>query len=114
MESYIYWSYLARPESEGCTFGSEVEERSELSALMVTPQHVDRILKFNFDGEDKSQHFNREASSVDVVSQEDVLRRIKRSSGIVIDHFDEIIELTMDIAHDSDRILDLYNIGFLF
>ena len=60
-------------DSGGCTLCSEVEEGGELPALVVAPQHVDRVLKPDFEGEDECQHLDGEAATVDVVSQEEVL-----------------------------------------
>jgi hypothetical protein len=52
-----------------------------------------------------------EAAAVDVVAEEEILGGFQRSSGVVVDQFDEIVELPMDISDDSDWILDLDEVG---
>ena len=114
MVSYTYWSYFAKPKLfEAPTFSSEIEEGSKLSAFVVAPQQVNRIFKLDLDCQDQPQHLDREAPPVHIISEENVLSGLERASGVIVDHFDEVVELTMDVAHDCDGVLDLDDVGFL-
>lgn len=102
------------PASAGLTLGAEVEEGGELSAFVVPPQQEDCVLEFEFDCQDESQHFDREAASVDVVSEEDVLGGVEGPAGVVVDDLDEIVELSVDVSDDGDGVLDADDVGLLF
>ena len=78
---------------------------------MIASQHENSIFEFNLDSKDESQNLNWEATSVYIISQEDVLSGIQRSSSVIINNFDEIVKLSMDIPDDGDGILDFNNIG---
>ena len=66
--------------------------------------------KVTREDKDEPKHFDGEAAPVDVVPEEDVLRALEGPSRVVIYYFDEVVELSMDVPHDCDRILDLDNI----
>ena len=78
---------------------------------MIASQHENSIFEFNLDSKDESQNLNWEATSVYIISQEDVLSGIQRSSSVIINNFDEVVKLSMDIPDDGDGILDFNNIG---
>ena len=82
-----------------------------MPALVVASEHEDCILQLDLDGEDETQHLDREGSSVDIVPQEDVLGGLERTSGIVVNNLDEVIELPVDITYNRNRILDLDHVG---
>ena len=78
---------------------------------MIASQHENSIFEFNLDSKDESQNLNWEATSINIISQEDVLSGIQRSSSVIINNFDEVVKLSMDIPDDGDGILDFNNIG---
>ena len=78
---------------------------------MIASQHENSILEFNLDSKNESQNLNWEATSINIISQEDVLSGIQRSSSVIINNFDEVVKLSMDIPDDGDGILDFNNIG---
>ncbi len=75
---------------------------------MISSQKGDRGRVCDFQGQNKSQDFDWERSSINVVSEEQVLSRFDGASGIWIDDFYKVIKLTMDIADDGDWVLDFY------
>ena len=78
---------------------------------MIASQHDNSIFEFDFDCKNESQNLNGEATSIDIISQEDVLSSIKRSSSIIINNLDKVVKLSMDISDDSDRILNFDNVS---
>lgn len=82
-----------------------------MPALVVPSEHEDGVLELDLDGKDEAQHLDREGSSIDIVPQEDVLSGLKRTSGIVVHDFDEVIELSVDIPYNRYGILNLDHVG---
>ena len=78
---------------------------------MIASQHENSIFEFNLDSKNESQNLYWEATSINIISQEDVLSGIQRSSSVIINNFDEVVKLSMDIPDDGDGILDFNNIG---
>ena len=95
------------------TLGPEVEEGSELTALVIASQHVDCIFKFDLDGQDESEDFDGEAAPVDIVSQEDVLGCFEGTPSVVVNNLDEVVELPVDVSHDGYGILNFHDVGLL-
>lgn len=95
------------------TLGPEVEEGGQLPALVVAAQHVDRVLELYLDCQDESQHLDGEAPAVHVVPQEEVLGGLEGPASVVVDDLDEVVELAVNVAHDSHWVLDLDHVGLL-
>lgn len=75
---------------------------------MISPQKSDCGRVCDFQGQNKSQDFDGEGSSVNIVSEEQVLSRFDGATGIWINDFYEVIKLAMDIADDGDWVLNFY------
>lgn len=80
---------------------------------MVSSQQIDSVFKLDLDGKYERQYFDGEAPSINIVTQEEILGWLEWSSSVVIDDLDEIVKLSMDVADDGYRILDLDHVGFL-
>ena len=78
---------------------------------MIASQHENSIFEFDLDGENESQNLNGEATSIDIIPQEDVLSSVKRSSSIIVNNLDEVVKLSMDIPDDSDGILNFNDVS---
>lgn len=81
---------------------------------MIPPQKEDCILELDFEGKDEGEHLHRETPPINIIPQKEVLGGLERAAGIVVDDFDEVVELAVNIADDCHRILDLDHICFLF
>lgn len=76
IESNIYmvrskasWLYLVRPKSTtSTTLLSEVKVGSQLTTLVVTPQHHHLFRPHQLHGQDQEKHFDGKGSPVHVVS----------------------------------------------
>lgn len=88
------------------TLVPKVEEGGELSAFVIASEHVQRVLEPNLQCKYQCQHLNREASSVYIIPKEEILGGFQWSTCIIIDDFDEIVELSVDITYNGDWILD--------
>lgn len=73
---------------------------------MVTPQQIDRILEPNFEGQNDGQDLDWEASAIDIVSEKKILGGLQGSARILVDYFDEIVELSVDIPNYCHWILN--------
>lgn len=81
---------------------------------MIASKHINCISEFEFNRQNQTQYFDRKASSVDVVAKEDVFGALEWASGIIVDEFDKVIELTMNIPDYSYWILNFDYVGLLF
>lgn len=57
-------------------------------------------------------HFHREGPTVHVVAQEEILGRFRRPAHLK--HFCHVVELSVQISHDCNRIIQFEQIWFLF
>lgn len=109
------WSYFRRPGfSDRFTLLLEVKERSELPAFVISPQQCYGGRIGNFEGQQQAEDFNGKCSSVYIVSQEQILSGLNRSSCIWVDDLYEVIELPMNVTDNSHWILDFYQVGLGF
>jgi hypothetical protein len=81
---------------------------------VIASEHVQRIFELNLQGEDEGQHLDRKASSVHIISKEEVLGRLQWSSCIIVYDFDEIVKLSVDVSHNGYGILYLDDVGLKF
>ena len=95
------------------TLWSEVEERGQLPAFVVASQHKYCLSKLYLDGQNEAQNFDWEATSVDIISQENVFSCFERSSCIVVNDLDEVIELSVNVSDNGDGIHNFDDVGFL-
>lgn len=80
---------------------------------MVASKHINRIFELQFDGKYQSQNLNWKRTPIYIITQKEVFCGLEWASGILINEFDEIEELSVDISNDGDRVLDPDDIGFL-
>lgn len=80
---------------------------------MIASKHVDCVFELDFDCENETKDLDREGSPVDIISQEDVLGALKRSTCIVVNDLQKIVELSVDVPNNGDRVLNLHHIGLL-
>lgn len=83
---------------------SEVEELGHLTALMVPSQHVDCPRKVKFKGVKEKDNFAGKGASIYIVSKEEIFGLLRITSDI--EHFDEVIVLSVDISNDSDWVIE--------
>lgn len=81
---------------------------------MIASEHVQRIFELNLQCKDKRQHLDRKASSVHIITKEEVLGRLEWSSCIIVYDLDEIVKLSMDVSHNGYGILYLDDVGLKF
>ncbi len=53
-------------------FLSEVKIGSHLAAFVIPPEHDDRLWEINLEREEEHEHLNGEATSIDIVSKEEI------------------------------------------
>jgi hypothetical protein len=78
---------------------------------MISSQQIDGVFEFQFQSQYHSEYLNTEATPINIISKEKVFSRLQRPSGIVVDYFYKIIELSVDVSHDRDRVLQPNEIG---
>jgi hypothetical protein len=86
----------------------EVEERCELSALVISSQHEQRLRIGDLECVEVEHDFSAEAAAVDVIAEEEVLRVLRVSTDL--EQSNEVEELSVDIAADGDRVLQLQHV----
>ncbi len=79
---------------------------------MVSPEEEQGVFEFDFEWEDESEYLDWEASSVDVVSEKEIFGGLEGSSCVIVDEFDEIIELSVDVAYNGNWILYFDHVAF--
>lgn len=80
---------------------------------MIAPQQVYRIFKLDLYCQDQPQHLDRKAPSVHIIAQKDVFSWLQRAPRVIVYHFDEVVELAMNVTHNCYRVLDLDNVRLL-
>ena len=95
------------------TLFSEIEEGSQLPALMVSSEHKDGLRERYFQGEDKDHDLYGKMASVNIVTQKQISSLTGFAACFRLQEFEKIIILTMYIAHNSDRIFNCNHISFL-
>lgn len=79
---------------------------------MVPPQHDDLLGTQQLHGQNEEENLDREVAPIDVVPQEHVLCDLAVASDIRFQQFEEVVELSMNIPHDGNRVLDRNQVGF--
>lgn len=100
-------------DEEGCTLSAEIKECGELAALVVASQQIHCIFELDFNRQDQRQHFDWEAPPVHIIPQEEILRRLQRTPGVVVHDLDEVVELAVNVANDGHGVLNLDHVWFL-
>lgn len=83
-----------------------------MTALVVPPEHDDLLWTQQLHGQNEEENLDREVPPVDVVPQEHVLCGLAVASDICFQQFEKVVELSMNISHDGNRVLDRYQVGF--
>lgn len=74
--------------------------------------HVARVVEL--EAEKEYAHFERIDTSIDVVAKEQKARRWDTLRvNDLLEHMDHIIELSVDVTDDNDRLLDAKHVGFV-
>mmetsp|Transcript_19137 Transcript_19137/g.38634 ORF Transcript_19137/g.38634 Transcript_19137/m.38634 type:complete len:271 (+) Transcript_19137:1903-2715(+) len=90
-------------------FVSEVEERSHLSAFVISPQQPDAGGEVQLQSTKKDDALDRKRATIHIVTQEKILRVLRRSSHIQQLH--EIVELSVDVPNDGDWVSEFENVS---
>ena len=90
-----------------------------MSALVVPPQKIDFVRKIQFQLVEKDDNFYGELPSVHKVSEKQVStdQRLLSASGRHATHIyqlEEIVELSMDVTHDHQRVLQVEEVPVIF
>ena len=80
---------------------------------MVASKHEDRIWKGDFQGKYNCHHLDREMSTINIITEEQIGCFSWISTRFRVDNFQKIIVLSMNITNNSNRIFYLYRIGLV-
>ena len=89
----------------------EVEERRELSALVVATQHEECLGIVHLECVQIQHHLAAEAAAVDVVAQEEVLCVLRVAAHL--EQSNEVEELPVQVSAHCDGILQLQHVGLV-
>ena len=73
---------------------------------MVAPQHHHLLWTTDLHRQDQRQHLDGKTPPIDVVPQEHVLCRLAVSSHLRLQQSQKVIELSMQVTHDGDRVVN--------
>ena len=85
-----------------------------MPAFVVAPEHDHFLGPGNLHGQDQQQHFDREVAPIHVVPKEDILGLLAVAPYVGLQQFQEVVELSMEISDDGDRVLDGDQVGLGF
>jgi hypothetical protein len=83
-------------EKKGLTFGSEVEVLSDTSGLVVSTKHPKALWKVYLIGKKKKNDFDREITSIYIVTQKQILSTIYWSCSL--HQILKIVKLAMNVS----------------
>ena len=78
---------------------------------MVAPEHDYLLGAGQLHGQDQGEHFDGEVTPVDIVPKEDVLGCLAGSADVRLEQFEEVVELSVDVADDGDGVVDGDEVG---
>lgn len=90
-------------------FVPERERFSHVARLVIAPQKHNVPGEVLFDGEEQNAHFDSKDASVDIVAEEEVIETARLTS--FADHVEQVSILSMDVADNADRLVDLNQVG---
>ena len=73
---------------------------------MVAPQHYHLLRTVDLHRQNQQQHLDRKIAAVHVVPQEHVLRCLAAAPHLWLQQFEEIVELSVEVADDGDGVID--------
>jgi len=79
---------------------------------VVAPQHYHLLRTVDLHRQDQQQHLDRKVAAVHVVPQEHVLRCLAVAAHVGLQQFEEIVELSVEVADDGDGVIDGHQIRF--
>ena len=73
---------------------------------MVPSEHNDLTRPRYLHRQDEQKHLNGKVAPIDIIPQKDVFSSIAIPPNILVQQLQKIVELTMNVPNDSDRVID--------